>query len=107
MNLRLGDKFVPALNVNYNRLKLQNGDIDALVSGTRLTYSFNPQMFLQTLIQYNNITNITSINARFGLLQTANAGLFVVLNLVRNTDWDDPLNNQVFSVKYSYQFDLL
>lgn len=107
MNLRLGDKFVAALNVNYNRLKLQNGDIDALVSGTRLTYSFNPQMFLQTLIQYNNITNITSINARFGLLQTANAGLFVVLNLVRDTDWDDPLNNQVFSVKYSYQFDLL
>ena len=107
MNLRLGDKFVAAINVNYNRLKLQNGDIDALVSGTRLTYSFNPQMFLQTLIQYNNITNITSINARFGLLQTANAGLFVVLNLVRDTDWDDPLNNQVFSVKYSYQFDLL
>jgi hypothetical protein len=34
MNLRLGDKFVAALNVNYNRLKLQNGDIDALVSGT-------------------------------------------------------------------------
>ena len=64
-------------------------------------------MFLQSLIQYNNITNITSINARFGLLQTANAGLFVVLNLVRDTDWDDPLNNQVFSVKYSYQFDLL
>ena len=107
MNLRLGDKFIAALNVNYNRLNLVNGTIDAFVSGTRLTYSFSPKMFLQSLIQYNNITNITSINARFGLLQTANTGLFVVLNLVRDTDWDDPLNNQVFSVKYSYQFDLL
>ena len=107
MNLRLGDKFIAALNVNYNRLNLVNGTIDAFVSGTRLTYSFSPKMFLQSLIQYNNIANITSINARFGLLQTANTGLFVVLNLVRDTDWDDPLNNQVFSVKYSYQFDLL
>ena len=34
-------------------------------------------------------------------------GLFVVLNLVRKMIGDDPLNNQVFSVKYSYQFDLL
>jgi len=107
MNIRLGDKFIAALNVNYNQLQLPNGEINAFVSGMRLTYSFNPQMFLQSLIQYNNVTNINSINVRFGLLQTANTGLFVVLNLVRDTDWGDPLNNQVFSVKYSYQFDLL
>jgi len=107
LNLRLGDKFIAAVNVNYNKLLLPNGTINALVSGTRLTYSFSPKMFIQSLIQYNNVTNITSVNARFGLLQTANAGLFVVLNIVRDTDFDDPLNNQVFSVKYSYQFDLL
>ena len=47
------------------------------------------------------------VNARFGWLQTANAGLFVVLNLVRDTDWNDPLDNQIFSIKYSYQFDVL
>ena len=107
MNIRMGDKFVTALNVNYNHLELENGTIDAFVSGARLTYSFTPQMFVQSLFQYNNITNSTSVNARFGWLQTANAGLFVVLNLVRDTDWDDPLNNQIFSVKYSYQFDVL
>ncbi|MDC0643787.1 hydrolase, partial [Flavobacteriaceae bacterium] len=107
LNIRVGDKFIAALNMDYNKLKLPNGDINAIISSTRLTYSFNPKMFLQSLIQYNNVTNITSVNARFGLLQTANAGLFVVLNIVRDTDFDDPLNNQVFSVKYSYQFDLL
>jgi hypothetical protein len=64
-------------------------------------------MYLQSLIQYNNITNITSVNARFGLLQTANTGLFFVVNLIKDNDWDDPLDNQVFSVKYSYQFDVL
>ena len=38
MNLRLGDKFVTTLNVNYNHLELENGTIDALVSGAQLTY---------------------------------------------------------------------
>ena len=107
MNVRLGDKFNAALNANYNHLRLENGNINAFISGARLTYSFSPKMFLQSLVQYNNVSNITSINARFGLLQTANTGLFVVLNIVKDTDFDDPLNNQVFSFKYSYQFDIL
>jgi hypothetical protein len=107
MNVRLGDKFNAAINANYNYLILENGTINAFVSGARLTYSFSPKMFIQSLVQYNNVSNITSINARFGLLQTANTGLFVVLNIVKDTDWNDPLNNQVFSFKYSYQFDFL
>jgi hypothetical protein len=107
MNMRIGNKFNAALSVNYNLLTLENGTVEAFISGTRLTYSFTPQMYLQSLIQYNNITNITSVNARFGLLQTANTGLFVVVNLIKDNDWDDPLDNQVFSVKYSYQFDVL
>ena len=74
MNLRLGDKFNAYLGINYNYLRLENGDVNAFVSSTRLSYSFTPQVFLQSLIQYNNVTNITSINARFGWLKTANTG---------------------------------
>ena len=107
MNLRLGDKFNAYVGANYNYLSLENGDVNAFVSSTRLSYSFTPQLFLQSLIQYNNVTNITSVNARFGWLKTANTGLFVVLNLVNDTDWDDPLNTQTFSVKYTHQFDVL
>jgi hypothetical protein len=72
-----------------------------------LSYSFTPQVFLQSLVQYNNVTNITSVNARFGWLKTANTGLFIVLNLVKDTDWNDPLNTQTFSVKYTHQLDVL
>ena len=107
MNLRLGDKFNAYLGINYNYLRLENGDVNALVSSTRLSYSFTPQVFLQSLIQYNNVTNITSINARFGWLKTANTGLFVVLNLVNDIDFNDPLNTQTLSVKYTHQFDIL
>ena len=58
-------------------------------------------------MQYNNVTNITSVNTRFGMLQTANSGLFVVVNFVRDSDWVDYLNSQSISIKYSYQFDVL
>ena len=64
-------------------------------------------MYLQSLIQYNNVTNITSVNTRFGVLQTANSGLFVVVNFIRDSDWFDYIDNRSVSVKYSYQFDVL
>lgn len=64
-------------------------------------------MFVQSLVQHNNVSNITSVNARFGWLQNANTGLFVVLNLIKDDDFMDALDNQSITVKYTYRFDLL
>ena len=101
--------YSPILNFNdlYILKFLPGSEVNAFISSTRLSYSFTPQVFLQSLVQYNNVTNITSVNARFGWLKTANTGLFVVLNLVKDTDWNDPLNTQTFSVKYTHQLDVL
>ena len=107
MNIRFGNKINSAITVNYNKLKLQNGSINALITGARLTYSFTPRIYAQSLMQYNNISNITSINARFGWLKSANTGLFVVFNIVKDDDFIDGLNNQIITVKYNYQFDIL
>ena len=104
---RLGDKFNTEGVFNYNRLELPEGDANVLISGLRLAYSFTPRMFLQSLVQYNNVSNITSVNARFGWLRNANTGLFVVLNIIKDTDYFDALNNQSITIKYSHQFDLL
>ena len=106
INLRVGDKFNSALTINYNKLNLQNGTIDALITGGKFTYSFTPRIFLQSLIQYNNISNITSVNTRFGWLKNANTGLFVVLNLIEDEEFIDRTNNQVITIKYNYQFDI-
>ena len=105
--LRLGDKFNAEANLNYNRLNLPNGSTDVVITGGRLTYSFTPRMFLQSLVQYNNVSRITSVNARFGLLRNANTGLFVVVNIIKDNDFNDRLNNQNITIKYSHQFDLL
>lgn len=104
---RVGDKFNTEGVLNYNRLKLPNGDANVVITGARLAYSFTPRMFLQSLVQYNNVSNITSVNARFGWLRNANTGLFVVINVIKDTDYLDALNNQSITVKYSHQFDLL
>jgi len=106
INMRFGNRFNSALTINYNKLELQNGTINALITGGKFTYSFTPRIYLQSLIQYNNITNITSINARFGWLKNANTGLFVVLNLIEDEDFIDRVNNQVITIKYNYQFDV-
>lgn len=107
INARFGDKFNVALNLNYNQLRLPNGDVIAFVGGTRLSYSFTPRMFVQSLIQRNSLSDITSVNARFGWLQNANTGLFVVLNLVEDQSLDIPKQTQFFTVKYTYQIDAL
>ena len=104
---RLGDKFNTEGVLNYNRLHLPNGDANVFITGARLAYSFTPRMFLQSLVQYNNVSNITSVNARFGWLRNANTGLFVVINIIKDTDYLDALNNQSITIKYSHQFDLL
>ena len=107
VNYRIGNKFNSTLNLDYTKLSLENGDINALITGLKLSYSFTPKMYLQSLIQYNNVTNITSVNTRFGMLQTANSGLFLVVNFIRDSDWFDYINSRSVSVKYSYQFDVL
>lgn len=107
VNFRMGDKFNSSLTFSHNILNLPNGDLTAFVSGLRLTYSFTPRMFVQSLLQHNNVSNITSINARFGWLQNANTGLFVVVNLVKDTDDFDMLNNQSLTIKYTHRFDLM
>lgn len=107
LKIRLGDKFNSSFILDHNNLDLPNGDITAIISGARLSYSFTPRMYVQSLLQYNSISNITSVNARFGWLQDANTGLFVVLNIVKDDDIPDGLNNQSITVKYSHRFDLL
>ncbi|MGA0047800.1 MAG: DUF5916 domain-containing protein [Flavobacteriaceae bacterium] len=104
---RVGDKFNAEGVLNFNQLSLPNGEAKVVVSGARFAYSFTPRMFLQSLVQYNNVSNITSVNARFGWLRNANTGLFVVLNIIKDTDYFDALNNQSITIKYSHQFDLL
>lgn len=104
---RVGDKFNSSLTFSHSDIQLETGNLTALVGGLRLSYSFTPRIFVQSLIQRNNVSNITSVNARFGWLQNANTGLFVVFNVVKDDDLIDALDNRSVTIKYTHRFDLL
>ena len=89
IRFRAGEKLSGQLNINYNRVRLPQGNFEANLYRLRASYSFSPRLFVQSLMQYNQQTRILSGNFRFGWLQSANAGLFVVYNEGRERDFVD------------------
>jgi hypothetical protein len=74
----------------------------------RVTYAFSPKMYIQSLLQYNNQSDVWSMNWRFIWQQSAATGLYVVYN--QTQDYDGiPIesNNKSFVIKYSYLFDAI
>ncbi len=86
IRFRAGDKLSGTLNINYNRVTLPQGRFEANLFRLRASYSFSPRVFVQSLMQYNQQTRFLSGNFRFGWLQSANAGIFVVYNEGRERD---------------------
>lgn len=101
---RAGDRFNVDATFQYNNFQLPNGDFTANILSTRLSYSFKPNIYLQGLVQHNTSDKFWAANIRFGWLQQANTGLFVVWNY--NLQDGDPLNNSII-VKYTRIFDLV
>ena len=102
--VRLGDKFNANVTFLYNNFKLPVGNFTSNILSSQLAYSFTPNIYLQGLIQHFTSEKLWAANLRFGWLQTANTGLFVVYNY--NFQDGNPLNNS-FIVKYTRMFDLV
>lgn len=108
LGFRVGETFTSELVVIYNDfdLPVPNGDFDLTLARLRLSYSFTPKILLQALVQYNEEDDVLSTNLRFSVLQTANAGLFVVYNEFDERAPDSPPTGREFIVKFSYLFDV-
>ncbi|MCK5442421.1 MAG: carbohydrate binding family 9 domain-containing protein [Maribacter sp.] len=104
LRFRQGDRFNTAFTYMYNRFNLPVGDFTANVFISQLSYSFKPNVYIQGLVQNNTVDNLWAVNLRFGWLQRANTGLFVVYS--HNLQDGSPLNNS-FIVKYTRMFDLV
>lgn len=102
--LRQGDKLNAAFTYMYNKVNLPVGDFNANVFISQLSYSFKPNIYVQGLVQNNTVNKLWAANLRFGWLQRANTGLFVVYN--HNLQDGSPLNNS-FIIKYTRMFDLV
>ncbi len=108
LNVRYKDKFTSQFSSQYNNVSLPGGDFVTNLVKARLTYSFSPRIYIQSLLQYNSQSDEWSMNWRFIWQQSAATGLYLVYN--ETQDYDGiPIQNQTRSiiVKYSYLFDAL
>ena len=105
---RVGESFSTELSWNHSEIELPvaNGDFTVDVAQLRVSYSFTPRMSLQTLVQYNNQSDVIATNVRFAWLQSANAGLYLVYNEVDEMGLNLRDNGRQFILKYSRIIDI-
>jgi hypothetical protein len=108
LTYRLGDAFTSSIRYTHHDIDLPQGDFVTRLLTWRAGYFFTPRINVQSLIQYSDQADTWAANLRFGWLNTAGTGLFVVFNEARGVgplDRDTPLNRGLI-VKFNRQFDL-
>ena len=108
LSLRASETFTTEFSLQHNDISLPGGDFTTNLFRARLSYSFTPRIYAQSLIQYNDRADLWSVNLRFGWLQAANTGLFVVFNQTNDLDglFTGAQNRSVI-VKYSRLINVL
>ncbi len=110
LRMRSGDAFTTELAYQRNDVDLPWGAFTTNLLRARVSYSFTTRTFVQGLIQYNDRADLWSANVRFGWLQAANTGLFLVYTDTRGLYDLVPRperTDRSFVVKYSRMFDIL
>ncbi len=105
---RRGETLNVLLNWSRNDIDLPAGHVITNLASARVTYNFSPRLFAQSLLQYNDSAALWSVNLRFGWLQDANTGLFLVYNETDGLgDIPHTSAGRTVILKYSYLFDIL
>ena len=78
LRVRVGETLNVEMSLERNDVELQTGSFITNLARTRVSYSFSPRVFVQSLIQYNDRADAWTSNFRFGWLQQANTGVFLV-----------------------------
>ena len=110
VRVRVGETFNTELSWDRNDVDLEAGAFVTNLARARVSYSFSPRVFVQSLVQYNDRANTWTSNFRFGWLQQANTGLFVVYtdsHLIDDISVVPRRADRSFIVKISRMFDLL
>jgi hypothetical protein len=104
LTYRQGSALSAGLALDHQIVRLPEGNFETTLVGMRFGYFFTPRIFLQSLVQYSDQANTWGANVRFGLLDTAGTGLYIVYNGVQNsyglTQFKAP-RGRAFTIKYS------
>ena len=92
LTFRPSASFSTSARINYFDVDLPEGEFDTVLLGLNLGYFFTPRIYVQSLIQRSSQIDAWSANLRFGWLNTAGTGLFIVYNNVQGFNFHDGLN---------------
>ena len=108
LRIRANEALTAEASFAHNNVRLPAGKFTTNLLRTRISYSFTPRLYLQSLIQYNDSADIWSVNLRLGWLQTANTGLFIVFDEISDADefFSQPQARSI-TLKYSRLFNVL
>jgi hypothetical protein len=110
LRVRGGQTLTAELSYQRNDVDLPEGSFVTNLVRTRLSYSFTPRIFAQSLIQYNDRADVWAVNLRVGWLQAANTGLFIVYNDTRGLYDFEPRRpertDRSLTIKFSRMFDV-
>jgi hypothetical protein len=107
VTLRAGTRSSLTAALAYNDVSLPEGDFTTTLASLKLGYFFTPRIYLQSLIQYSDQVDTWSANVRFGWLNTAGTGLFIVYNDVQGIEGLSGPQGRSLFIKFTRQFDLL
>ena len=108
VNFRAGETLNASVRWSRNDITLPGGSVVTNLTSATVAYNFSPRLFAQALVQYNDSADLWSVNLRFGLVQQANTGLFIVYNDTRGLHDTIPSGaGRSLILKYSRLFDLI
>ena len=107
-NFRRGEALNVELRWSRNDIDLPADHVITNLVSSRVAYNFSPRVFVQSLVQRNDSTNLWSVNLRFGWLREGNTGLFFVFNQSDGLgDFILPGSGRSVILKYTHLLDLL
>ncbi len=108
IRLRVGETFDSELSYTHNDIDLPGGNFTTNLWRSRISYSFTPRVYVQSLIQHNDRAQAWSSNLRFGWLRDANTGLFVVYNDTQGLSQNSRLvrADRSLTIKFSRMFNV-
>ena len=110
LRIRPSEIFTDRMTSSAQRRRPAVGQLPTNLVRSRIIVLVHAAHFVQSLVQYNDRADLWSMNIRFGWLQAANTGLFIVYNDTRglyDLYPDARAHRPDLIVKFSRMFDLL
>ncbi|UCE07506.1 MAG: carbohydrate binding family 9 domain-containing protein [bacterium] len=102
-NFKLDSRLSMNFLFNHNDVKLNAGKFKTNIIGTRILYTFSPQLFAKAFIQWNDDSETILGNFLVHFIHTPGSDLFFVFNEELDTSGNKlSTNNRVLLMKFNY-----